>query len=106
LAPQTARQQPKKHRNRRLRPLADLGSRRTNLRTVERSCLRSRARVGEDIRRAFGKVLKRLTQFAPIAGAGRDVVAHGIDVGTIFRAGEDWSQNIADRRSQGRHSTN
>jgi predicted KAP-like P-loop ATPase len=59
------------------------------------------ARLGEDIRRAFGKILKRLTEFAPIAGAGLDIAAHGIGAGTLFRAGGDWSQKIADRMISG-----
>jgi predicted KAP-like P-loop ATPase len=59
------------------------------------------ARLGEDIRRAFGKLLKRLMEFAPIAGAGLDIAAHGIGAGTLFRAGGDWSQKIAAKMTSG-----
>jgi hypothetical protein len=59
------------------------------------------ARLGEHIRRAFGDVLKRLMEFAPIVGAGLDIAAHGIGAGTLFRAGGDWSQKIAAKMTLG-----
>jgi hypothetical protein len=55
------------------------------------------ARLGRRYPAGFRKVLKRFRQFAPIARAGIDIAAHGIGAGTIFRAGGDWSQKIADR---------
>jgi hypothetical protein len=59
------------------------------------------ARLGEDIRQAFGKILKRLMEFAPIAGAGLDIAAHGIGAGGLLRAGGDWSQKIAAKMISG-----
>jgi predicted KAP-like P-loop ATPase len=59
------------------------------------------ARLGEDIRRAFGELLKRLMEFAPIAGAGLDIAAHGIGACALFRAGGDWSQKIAAKMISG-----
>jgi hypothetical protein len=52
-------------------------------------------RLGEDVTQAFGKILKRLMEFAPIAGAGLDIAAHGIGAGGLLRAAGDWSQKIA-----------
>jgi hypothetical protein len=59
------------------------------------------ARLGEDVRQAFGKIIKRLMEFAPLAGAGLDIAAHGIGAGALFRAGGDWSHKIAARMTIG-----
>ena len=59
------------------------------------------ARLGEDVRKALGNILKRLMEFAPIAGAGLDIAAHGVGAGALMRAGGDWSQKIAAKMTSG-----
>jgi hypothetical protein len=55
---------------------------------------------GEDIKRAFGKLIARLAEFLPIAGAGFDW-ATGYGVGGAFTAGGMWSRNIANTMTSG-----
>jgi predicted KAP-like P-loop ATPase len=55
---------------------------------------------GEDIKRAFGKLIARLAEFLPVAGAGFDW-ATGYGVGGAFTAGGMWSRNIAKTMTSG-----
>lgn len=50
---------------------------------------------------AFGTVLKRLAEFAPIAGAGLDLATQG-GAGSLLRAWGDWSNSVASRLTTGK----
>jgi predicted KAP-like P-loop ATPase len=55
---------------------------------------------GDDIKRAFGKIIARLAEFLPVAGAGVDW-ATGYGIGGAFTAGGIWSRNIAKTMTSG-----
>jgi predicted KAP-like P-loop ATPase len=52
------------------------------------------------VKRAFGDLLQRLSEIAPITGAGADLLVPGI--GSIFRAGGTWSNKISEKLTSGR----
>jgi predicted KAP-like P-loop ATPase len=51
-------------------------------------------KLGTDVKKAFASILKRLAEFAPIAGAGLDL-ATGHGVGKLLTAGASWSASLA-----------
>jgi predicted KAP-like P-loop ATPase len=55
---------------------------------------------GNDIRRAFGTVIERLSHFLPAAGTGVDL-ATGYHTGGLFSAGGLWSRKIAEAMTSG-----
>lgn len=56
--------------------------------------------LGDDLKHAFGALLERLSEFAPIAGAGLDIVTGGIG-GAFIAAGGAWSGNVGKRMATG-----
>lgn len=57
-------------------------------------------RLGDDVKQAFGALLERLSELAPIAGAGLDLVTGGIG-GAFVAAGGAWSGRIGRRLASG-----
>jgi hypothetical protein len=57
-------------------------------------------RVDPEISLAFGRLLTRLGEFAPVAGAGLDLATGGIG-GSLLRASGDWSKKLGDRLARG-----
>lgn len=57
--------------------------------------------LGDDIRRAFGTLLTRLSEFAPVVGAGLDVTAHGLGIGALTRAGSALTAKIGEKITSG-----
>jgi hypothetical protein len=57
--------------------------------------------LGDEVRAAFGAVLKRVTEFMPIVGAALDIASHGLGAGLLTRAGRDWGKTIAERMTTG-----
>lgn len=55
--------------------------------------------LGDSVRVAFGQLLERLSELAPVVGASLDLTAHGL--GSIARAGGSLSKKIADRLTTG-----
>lgn len=55
---------------------------------------------GKEIRRAFGKLIARLAEFLPMAGAGFDI-ATGYSLGGILSAAGPWSRNISKTMTSG-----
>jgi len=49
---------------------------------------------GQDVKRAFGKLIARLSGFLPAAGTGLDL-ATGYSSGGLFSAASSWSRDIA-----------
>jgi predicted KAP-like P-loop ATPase len=63
-------------------------------------------RLGDEVKQALGKLLKRLAEFAPLVGTGLDIGLRGIGlpggVGTLAtRIGSNWSTKIAERMTSG-----
>lgn len=58
------------------------------------------APLGDDVKYAFGAMLTRLSEFAPVAGAGLDLATGGIG-GGILRAGGNWSSKLARNMTSG-----
>lgn len=61
----------------------------------------SGGRLGDDIKTAIGALLGRLSEFAPVVGAGLDIASHGLSLGALARAGSNWSTKIAERLTSG-----
>jgi predicted KAP-like P-loop ATPase len=57
-------------------------------------------RLGDDVRNAFGRVLARLAELAPLGGAGLDL-ASGFGIGRILTAGSPLLKKAADRLTAG-----
>lgn len=57
-------------------------------------------KLGDEVRQAFASLLQRLSEFAPLAGAGVDVASGGA-FGGLFSAALDLSNNLSARLSQG-----
>jgi hypothetical protein len=55
---------------------------------------------GPEVRQAFGGVLARLAEFAPVVGAGVDIATAGFG-GTLVRASGIWAQTTARRLTTG-----
>jgi predicted KAP-like P-loop ATPase len=55
--------------------------------------------LGPEVRKAFKEILQRLSEFAPLAGTGLDMMGHGL--GAIPRATGTLSKAIADRMTTG-----
>jgi len=51
-------------------------------------------KLGANVKDAFVSILKRLAEFAPLAGAGLDLTT-GFGVGKLLSAGATWSSNVA-----------
>jgi len=56
--------------------------------------------LGADVRNAFGKVLGRLAELAPLGGAGIDLVG-GSGLGGILSSGSSIMRKVADRMTSG-----
>lgn len=59
------------------------------------------AKLGDDVKQAFAALLKRLSEFAPVAGAGLDVVTPGAGLGKYVRSGGDWAGRVASQMASG-----
>src|SRR5665213_651406 len=57
--------------------------------------------LGNEIKQAFGDLLKRISEFIPLVGAGLDVSTGIVGTGSFIRAGGDWSKSIANRMTSG-----
>jgi hypothetical protein len=57
-------------------------------------------RLGDEVRHAFGELLTRLAEFAPVAGAGLDLATHGVG-GALLLAGGSLSGRIAKKMTSG-----
>jgi predicted KAP-like P-loop ATPase len=57
-------------------------------------------RLGDDFKQAIGALLKRLSEFAPVAGTGLDLATHGLG-GGILRAGGTWTGHLAKKMTSG-----
>lgn len=58
------------------------------------------APLGDEIKNAFAAILQRLSQFAPIAGAGLDA-ATGLPLGKVLSLGVDTSSKFASQMTSG-----
>jgi hypothetical protein len=58
-------------------------------------------RLGNDVKEALGALLRRLSEFAPVVGAGLDIASHGLGLGALTRVGSSWSAKVAERLMSG-----
>jgi len=58
-------------------------------------------RLGEDIKRAFGELLKRMLELAPVVGTGLDMAAHGLGASALARVGRDSLGRVAEQMTSG-----
>ena len=57
-------------------------------------------RLGKDVKQAFGELLARLAELAPIAGSAFEFAA-GFGVSRLFSAGGTWARNLANTMTTG-----
>jgi predicted KAP-like P-loop ATPase len=57
-------------------------------------------KLGADVKQAFAAVIERLSELAPIAGVGFDLVTGGA-VGRLFSTGGEWSGKMAKKMASG-----
>ena len=58
-------------------------------------------RLGDNVKEAIGALLGRLSELAPVVGAGLDIASHGLGIGALAR-GSSYSGKIAERLTSGR----
>lgn len=56
--------------------------------------------LGKDVRQAFGELLKRLAELAPIAGSALDF-ASGVKFSSLVSAGGAWARDLSTRMTSG-----
>jgi predicted KAP-like P-loop ATPase len=57
-------------------------------------------RLGSNVKQAFGAILVRLAELAPLAGVAFDL-ASGARIGNLFSTGGDWAKGVASRMTSG-----